>query len=105
MSKLYKKKPITVEAFQWNECLSIDEQPDWFIKAREEKIVWFIDTIQGLVCKIDTLEGIMKVSNGDYIIKGIKGEIYPCKSDIFEATYDEIGFVNPNITGVFKEKN
>ena len=39
---------------------------------------------------IETLEGIMKASFGDYIIKGVKGEFYPCKSDIFQATYEEV---------------
>jgi hypothetical protein len=40
--------------------------------------------------KIDTLEGTMKASFGDYIIKGVKGEFYPCKPDIFHQTYDSI---------------
>jgi hypothetical protein len=39
---------------------------------------------------IDTLEGEMRANEGDYIIKGIKGEIYPCKPDIFELTYEEV---------------
>lgn len=39
---------------------------------------------------IKTLEGIMEVSNGDYIIKGVQGEFYPCKPDIFEATYEAV---------------
>ena len=44
---------------------------------------------QGYI-EIETLEGYMKASFGDYIIKGIKGEFYPCKPDIFEATYEEV---------------
>ena len=40
--------------------------------------------------EIETLEGLMKASFGDYIIKGIKGEFYPCKPDIFQATYEEV---------------
>ena len=39
---------------------------------------------------IPTLEGRMKVSDGDYVIKGVQGEFYPCKPDIFEATYEEV---------------
>ena len=39
---------------------------------------------------INTLEGIMLVSKGDWVIKGVKGEYYPCKPDIFEATYEQI---------------
>lgn len=42
---------------------------------------------------IDTLEGTMRVDYGDYIIKGVKGEFYPCKSDIFLATYEEVAEV------------
>ena len=44
---------------------------------------------QGYI-EIETLEGIMKANFGDYIIKGIKGEFYPCKPDIFQATYKEV---------------
>ena len=40
--------------------------------------------------KIETLEGIMKASVGDYIIKGVNGEFYPCKPDIFEKTYERV---------------
>jgi hypothetical protein len=40
---------------------------------------------------VKTLEGVLQASKGDYIIKGIKGEIYPCKPDIFEATYEKVG--------------
>lgn len=39
---------------------------------------------------IETLEGVMKAEKGDYIIKGIMGEYYPCKPDIFEVTYDKV---------------
>ena len=43
------------------------------------------------VLKIETLEGVMNASVGDYIIKGVNGEYYPCKPDIFEKTYEEVG--------------
>ena len=42
------------------------------------------------VLKIETLEGVMKASVGDYIIKGVNGEFYPCKPDIFQKTYEEV---------------
>lgn len=42
------------------------------------------------VIKIETLEGVMKASVGDYIIKGVNGEFYPCKPDIFNKTYEEV---------------
>jgi hypothetical protein len=54
----YKKLPVTIEAYQTDEEVSIE-----------------------------TLEGTMKANKGDWIIKGVNGEIYPCKPDIFEKTY------------------
>jgi hypothetical protein len=41
--------------------------------------------------EIPTLEGVMRANYGDYIIKGVQGEFYPCKPDIFEATYEALG--------------
>lgn len=40
--------------------------------------------------EIETLEGVMKANKGDWIIRGVKGELYPCKSDIFEMTYEKV---------------
>jgi hypothetical protein len=83
----YVKKPIVVEAFQFG----VDEEPEWFSdKIRlygEAKIgdIYIYDPSQ---CSIETLEGRMYANVGDMIIKGIQGEIYPCKKDIFDATYD-----------------
>ena len=80
----YRKKPIVIEAFKYG----IDDAPKWFFEAitRGE-----IDTTIFSVppyCIINTLEGMMRAEIGDYIIKGIKDEIYPCKSDIFEQSYE-----------------
>lgn len=50
---------------------------------------WYIDPATGLL-KIRTLEGDMTVSLGDYVIRGVQGEFYPCKPDIFEQTYEEV---------------
>ena len=50
---------------------------------------WYIDTSDGLLV-IRTLEGDMRAEIGDYIIRGVKGEFYPCKPDIFAATYEEV---------------
>jgi hypothetical protein len=76
----YCKKPIVIEAFRFR----IDEIPDWF--TDKVSINGAITTETG--CTIHTPEGWMKVKKGDYIIKGINGEIYPCKPDIFNMTYD-----------------
>ena len=57
----YRKKPVTIEAYQTDEEI-----------------------------EIETLEGTMKANKGDFIIRGVKGELYPCKPDIFYETYDKV---------------
>lgn len=83
----FRKKPIVIEAIKWNGYLEHIIYPDWFENGFSQNGCMHS---QGNEIKIDTLEGIMTVSPGDYIICGIKGEIYPCKPDIFEATYEEV---------------
>jgi hypothetical protein len=86
----FRKKPVVIEAVQhWNNIDKFEEVnhpiPVWVLKAVFDKIIVTIgpDTF------IHTLEGNMKVSDGDWIIKGVKGELYPCKPDIFEQTYEK----------------
>lgn len=76
----YIKKPIVVEAFQW----TFDEVPEWWT-ARKDTLI----EVHTATALIPTLEGLMRASPGDYIIQGIKGEIYPCKPDIFHLTYEK----------------
>lgn len=99
----YCKKPIVVEAFQMTEECYNDTSvwPNWLIDAlkntpnEEVSKVWKQDIYIGPSVYFDdsgtllirTLEGDMKTSFMDYIIKGVNGELYPCKSDIFEKTY------------------
>lgn len=78
MSRRFVKKPIEVEAF----LLGTDTRPEW---AEIPEIKYYFG-----FAIIKTLEGEMRAEEGDYIIKGIKGEVYPCKPDIFEASYDEV---------------
>ena len=78
--KKYGKKPIVIEAFQWG----VDEVPAWWRKASDK----FNVNVQTGSVFISTLEGIHEARVYDFIIQGIKGELYPCKPDIFEATYD-----------------
>ncbi len=78
----YRMKPVVKEAFKW---LS-DETPEWW-RAASDKFT--IDVSTGSVF-IPTLEGTHEARKGDYIIQGIKGELYPCKPDIFEATYEKV---------------
>lgn len=91
----YRKKPVEVEAWQWegkwlNECENV---PKWIWDAVEDyDIIEYIDPIykDDSILEIDTLEGTHTARPGDYIIKGVKGELYPCKPEIFEMTYEEV---------------
>ena len=76
----YRKKPVVIEAVQFNGRNSADIHEFCGDKVREPVGKDYLE--------IETLEGIHIASPGDYIIKGIKGEFYPCKPDIFEKTYE-----------------
>ena len=80
MSKKYRKKPVVIEAIQWvgNNLSEIDNFIGRTVYNKETTLV------------IHTLEGDMEASIGDYIIKGVNGEFYPCKPDIFDKTYEEV---------------
>lgn len=78
----YRKKPVEIEAFQFGK----DDFPPWFTQEIYEDNV----VLKDKSAYIKTLEGTMIANSGDFIIKGVKGEIYPCKADIFEQTYDRI---------------
>lgn len=80
MIKKYRKKPVIIETIQWigNNLSEIENFIGRSVKNKETTIV------------IHTLEGDMEASIGDYIIKGVNGEFYPCKSDIFDKTYEEV---------------
>lgn len=85
----YRKKPIVVEAFQWTGGPDQTEDPEWIVEAIKQGTVRFNDEgTDQVTMEIATLEGNHIARQGDYIIKGIKGEIYPCKPDIFEQTYE-----------------
>ncbi len=89
----YKKKPVIIEAFQLDDRGLVEE--DWFWDAVSRNDIITHDFGKHYPnparCEIKTLEGIMTAKSGDYIIKGVQGEIYPCKADIFEATYEKVG--------------
>ena len=85
MIKKYVKKPIEIEALQYTgenleECIEF--------MGNNFDIVRYDSVSETL--KINTLEGVMTCSLNDYIIKGIRGEFYPCKPDIFKKTYEEV---------------
>ncbi|HMN12799.1 MAG TPA: hypothetical protein PKD55_10795 [Bellilinea sp.] len=79
----YRKKPVIVEAFQYS---YYEIWPFWFTLAnRTGKVVSNLE-----YCEIETLEGKMRCAPGDWIIRGVEGEIYPCKDAIFRATYEPV---------------
>jgi hypothetical protein len=86
MIKTYIKKPVKIQAVKWtgDNILEIQkfqktsDNPNAMYWTKDDKIL------------IDTKKGDMLASIGDYIIRGIKGEIYPCNRDIFEETYQEV---------------
>lgn len=87
----YRKKPVEIDAFQFkgpsaplNYQLTLD---DWLVDmgGLEAGLKYVSDTIE-----IPTLEGTMVASPGDWIIKGVKGEFYPCKPDVFDITYEKV---------------
>lgn len=92
----YRKKPVVIDALQWNGKSNLKEVVE-FLGVRlngfeKVSIPNQSPEQEDLVTKIiiHTLEGDHDASIGDYIIKGIKGEYYPCKPDIFEATYEAV---------------
>lgn len=85
----YRKKPVVIEAFRWTGGPDQDEDPEWIVEAIKEGKVTF-STVLSTMMHIETLEGIMSASVGDYIIKGALNEIYPCKPEIFSLTYEAV---------------
>lgn len=83
----FRKKPVVIEAIQWNGEISFDQLYE-FTNSNENNRIAGMKNGRGDIAQISTLEGIMDASEGDWIIKGVKGEFYPCKPDIFEATYE-----------------
>ena len=85
----YRKKPVVIEAFKFDgyfiDFVGEPYAPFWAFEGLYTGVLT-VESQGDLY--VNTLEGKMLVSIGDYIIKGIQGELYPCKPDIFEATYE-----------------
>jgi hypothetical protein len=79
-SRRYRKKPVVIEAMQYLGSFELEFLGD------SERVRKAADDTGA--CEIVTLEGVMRCEVGDWIIRGVKGELYPCKPDIFEATYE-----------------
>ena len=90
----YKKKPVVIEAVQWN-GRNLEEIKEFVGDSLIYEIsdaAWKAGKCDPSVyMEIKTLEGNHKCSIGDYIIKGVQGEFYPCKPDIFKKTYEQAG--------------
>lgn len=87
----YRKKPVIINAFKWTGDQNQTEDPEWIVEALKKQ--WpqsGAARINNLFLQIMTLEGIHTANPGDYIIQGVKGELYPCKPDIFELTYEKV---------------
>ena len=76
----YRKKPVVIEATQWHRDAGL------YIGVDDLGVEYTADGR----CQIQTLEGPLRVSDGDWVITGVKGERYPCKPDIFAATYEAV---------------
>ena len=91
LAKKFRKKPVVIEAVQWTGQNSDD-------------VLWWIDSSctdppcadvihageRGRILTMETLEGLRRAEPGDWIIKGVDGEFYPCKPDSFAATYEPV---------------
>ena len=88
MARMYRKKPVVVEAVQWT-----GENHAEMCEFIDPEVFEIIPRV-GLV--IHTLEGDHHANPGDYIIKGVNGEFYPCKPDIFAKTYENSTLTQPN---------
>ena len=90
----YRKRPVVIEAMQYTGFAARDQ------RSSADEVAQWVSGSSGVTARvayekdrelyIHTLEGEMHVSVGDWVIKGIKGEFYLCKPDIFEATYEAV---------------
>lgn len=86
--RTYRKKPVEIQAIRfigwnWADCLRfMGEHPEMYPDKLCHSELAYLD--------IDTLEGTMRCGKGDYIIRGVNGEFYPCKADIFKKTYEVV---------------
>ena len=92
----YRKKPVVIEAIKWTGknlfdviCFT-DGHPETSYAAANDGWDSYCNLVDREGFKIKTLEGWMNADIGDWIIMGIKGELYPCKPDIFEQTYEQV---------------
>ena len=93
MNKQYKKKPLTITAFQWIGHGEGETLPVLRFKADSRILVGKCSYCHNKMMdhgQLKSLEGLMTVCPGDYVITGIEGELYPCKEKIFNQSYEEV---------------
>ena len=83
----YRKRPVVIEAWQWDGGF---ESAFEIISKMDARATCVRDRRGDVTFTIDTLEGAMMVSPNDFVIRGVQGEFYPCKPDIFRSTYEEV---------------
>lgn len=105
----FRKKPVVIEAMQWNgTAASAGDIIDWVLATPNSQStpsfyeVNETETRKNNELHISTLEGVMIANPHDYIIIGVQGEVYPCKPDIFEQTYDETDLKTSRLIPVVK---
>jgi len=92
MNDRYRKKPVVIDAVRWD-GINVERVVGWVQDievSSATKLSFDLTEPPNIRPTITTLEGKMIVDQGDWIIRGVKGELYPCKPDIFEATYEPV---------------
>lgn len=85
----FRKKPVVIEAIQW--LPPLHETPTWFLDAvaKSPNEVGMVMRM-GDDLHVRTLEGLVMCRSGDWLLRGVQGELYPCRADIFAATYEPV---------------
>jgi hypothetical protein len=86
----YRKKPVVIEAIQFNGLEDYLKICEWSKTSENTLSTDELFQFRTPIMLVNTLEGTMAANKGDYIIKGVNGEFYPCKPDIFEKTYEMV---------------
>lgn len=101
-ARTFRKKPVEIQAAQWaggpeaaspilDWILTGDRGASWTEAHEGGEVDGQSYPAEPECIRINTLEGVMRAAPGDWIIRGVKGEFYPCKPDIFAVTYEEVG--------------
>jgi hypothetical protein len=83
----YRNRPVVIDAWRFSGNGEFGDRPQWLADAITDGTCRFTSPV---TMDIKTLEGTMVGRAGDWIIRGVKGELYPCKPDIFNATYEAV---------------